>query len=214
VRYKPIWLAPAEVAALRTELLGACRDADWAVLCGALPDGAPDDLYALLTASLHEAGVRVALNTEWEPLCTVLGRHPDLVVLGRDELEQAAGFPIREPSEAIAAIEQLRRYGATSVLASLAFDHAMLVDDRGAYQAESPGSVADDGVSGGEAAAHARDALLAGFLAGGASGGPALVEAVAWSTAAGTGAMRMPGPRDLNRDAVELTWVDALELAR
>ncbi|HUR01530.1 MAG TPA: hexose kinase [Nonomuraea sp.] len=49
----------------------------------------------------------------------------------------------------------------------------------------------------------AGDAMLAGFLAGGASGEKALVEALAWGAAAVClPGSRMPGPADIRRDGV------------
>ncbi|HEV2342940.1 MAG TPA: hypothetical protein VGS97_02500, partial [Actinocrinis sp.] len=52
----------------------------------------------------------------------------------------------------------------------------------------------------------AGDALLAGFLAAGARGEKALIEAVAWGGAAvGLPGSRMPGPGDIGRDGIRVT---------
>ncbi|MEV4753481.1 1-phosphofructokinase, partial [Streptosporangium sp. NPDC049248] len=55
----------------------------------------------------------------------------------------------------------------------------------------------------------AGDAMLAGFLAAGACGQEALVEALAWATAAvGLPGSRMPGPDDIRRDDVRVIAAD------
>jgi 1-phosphofructokinase len=51
--------------------------------------------------------------------------------------------------------------------------------------------------------------MLAGFLAGGAQGEKALIEALAWATAAvGLPGSRMPSPHDIRRDDVRVTGAD------
>jgi fructose-1-phosphate kinase PfkB-like protein len=47
-------LAPAEIATLHRQVLASAAGAEWAVLCGDLPAGAPEEFYAALTRSLHE----------------------------------------------------------------------------------------------------------------------------------------------------------------
>jgi 1-phosphofructokinase len=54
-------------------------------------------------------------------------------------------------------------------------------------------------------AVGAGDALLAGFLAGGARGPDALAEGIAWAAAAvRLPGSRMPGPADIRRDAIRI----------
>jgi 1-phosphofructokinase len=177
VRRNVMWLTPAAIATLSKELLAASRGADWAVLSGSPPPGEPDDLYALLTRRLHEAGVRVAVDTDWRTLHTLLGCRPELIKLCRSELAQAAGLPVGDRSEALAAIERLRGFGAVTVVAELGADGIVLVDETGTYHAEAAHATPRGTPGGG-------DALLAGLLAGGGSGAAALADAVAWATAA------------------------------
>ena len=82
------------------------------------------------------------------------------------------------------------------MLASLGADGAVLVNGDGVRYGESP---VDDGRS----AVGAGDAMLAGYLAAGVSGGDLLVEALSWGAAAVRfPGSRMPGPSDVERDAV------------
>jgi 1-phosphofructokinase len=185
-------LATSEITALVDELLAAAAGAEWVVLCGPVPAKAPPDLYPRLVRLLQAAPVRVAVSTDWEGLGTLSDDQPDLVVLDLAEVERAAGYPVLEPWEALAAVEPLRDFGRTAVLACLHAEGAVLADGTGSYFA----SVSAPGTAG-----ASRDRLLAGFLAAGGLGRGALVEGMAW--AAG-----------VDRAAVEHTWVDTLELTR
>jgi len=96
------------------------------------------------------------------------------------------------------AARELRSWGAGAVLASLGADGAVLVDDDGVSIGNAP-------VDRPRSAVGAGDALLAGFLAAGAKGGAALVEALAWGAAAvSLPGSRMPGPDDLQRHRVRI----------
>jgi 1-phosphofructokinase len=200
-------LSDAEVAQLTSTLLEAADGADWAVLSGSLPPGAPADLYATLTKRLHAQGVRVAIDTDGLGLPATFAAAPDVVKPNRGELAQASGMAVASRADALLAVRRVRVAGARTVLASLGADGALLVDDTGAYH------------GGAEVSAHrstvgAGDAMLAGFLAAGGSGVEALAEAVAWGTAAvSLPGSRMPAPTDLDRDAVKTTQLDTEEVA-
>ncbi|HET8977441.1 MAG TPA: 1-phosphofructokinase [Solirubrobacteraceae bacterium] len=199
-------LADGEIAALTDTLLDAAAGAEWAVLSGSLPPGAPNDLYASLTRALHAQGVRVAVDTEGDLVRRTLAAAPDLIKPNRSELGEAAGgAAVRTLSEALAAIAQLRRAGARSVLASLGGDGAVLVDSSGVHHAHAE-VVARSTVGAG-------DAMLAGFLAAGGAGPDALAEAVAWGAAAVTlPGSRMPTPTDIDRSAVMTQSLNPLEV--
>jgi 1-phosphofructokinase len=84
------------------------------------------------------------------------------------------------------------------VLASLGADGAVLVDEDGVTIGTAP-------VSEPRSTVGAGDALLAGFLAAGARGAPALAEGLAWGAAAvRLPASRMPRPDDIRRDIVRI----------
>jgi 1-phosphofructokinase len=201
-------LSPIEVASLAGTLLLAAAGAEWAVLSGSLPPGAPADLYASLTRRLRVAGVRVAIDTDGPLLRAALAARPDLVKPNRRELEEASGLPVRDPADALVAIERLRAAGAASVLASLGPDGAVLVEAAGAHHGAAV--VADT-----RSTVGAGDALLAGFLAAGGAGPAALAEAVAWGAAAvSLPGSRMPVPSDLDRAAVRIVPLEAPEVAR
>jgi 1-phosphofructokinase len=201
-------LSDAEVAQLTDALLQAACGADWAVLSGSLPPGAPADWYATLTVALHDQGVNVAVDTDGAGLPATFAAAPDLVKPNQRELAQASGMPVGSRAEALAAVHRIRAAGARTVLASLGADGALLVEPDRAHHGGAE-------VSAQRSTVGAGDAMLAGFLAAGGSGVEALAEAVAWGTAAvSLPGSRMPGPTDLDRDAVKTTQLNTEEVAR
>lgn len=189
-------LTAAEFDAVAAAVLGSAGTADWVVMCGSLPPDVPVDVYAGLTAQFAAAGIRVAVDTSGPALLSAVAAGPDLVKPNRDELAEAVGAPLTELGDVIEAAQTLRERGAGAVLASLGADGALLVDDDGVLLAQGTQIEPRSTVGAG-------DALLAGFLAGGARGENALTEAVAWGGAAvGLPGSRMPGPADIRREGI------------
>jgi 1-phosphofructokinase len=184
-----------QVAAAVLRCAGA---ADWVVMCGSLPPDVAVDVYAHLVRQFTAAGIRVAVDTSGPALLTAVAAGPDLVKPNREELAEAVGAPLATLGEVIDAARELRSLGARAVLASLGADGAVLVDDDGVTLARGP-------IIEPRSAVGAGDALLAGFLAGGGRGSAALVEAVAWGTAAANlPGSRMPAPADIRRAGVRI----------
>ncbi|HXA60391.1 MAG TPA: 1-phosphofructokinase [Streptosporangiaceae bacterium] len=172
--------------------------ADWLVVCGSLPPGVPDGIYADLCQSVSAAGVRVAVDTSGPPLLAAVDAGPDLIKPNREELAEAIGHPVDTVADVVEAARWLRGLGARTVLVSLGADGAVLVDEDGVTTGEAH-------VSAPKSTVGAGDALLAGFLAAGARGAEALAEGLAWGAAAvSLPASRMPGPQDLRRDLVQI----------
>ena len=191
-------LTAGELAALARVTVDASAGAAWLAVSGSLPPGVPADFYARLIASLRPVGVRIALDTSGEPFEHALAAGPDVVKPNRDELAEAVGRSVATLGEAVEGAELLREKGAGAVLASLGADGAVLVDGTGATHAEARVDVPRSAVGAG-------DALLAGFLAAGGAGVPALVEALAWGAAAtALPGSQMPTPADLHRQAVHV----------
>jgi 1-phosphofructokinase len=161
-----------------------------------------------LTVALHQQGVQVAVDTDGPGLSATFAAGPDLVKPNQRELAQASGMPVGSRAEALAAVDRIRSAGARTVLASLGAEGALLIERGCAYHGSAR-------VSAQRSTVGAGDATLAGFLAAGGSGVDALAEAVAWGTAAvSLPGSRMPGPTDLDRDAVKTTQLNTQEVAR
>lgn len=189
-------LSRGEVDALVGATVAAAQDADWVVLSGSLPPGAPEDLYARLIAVLP---CRVALDSSGAPFAAALAAGPALVKPNREELVSATGLPVTTVGEAVTASRCLLVLGAAAVLASLGSDGAVLVQPDGTWYGEA---AVDAPVS----SVGAGDTALAGFLSAGGRGPAALRAALAF----GAAAVRMPGsrvprPEDLDLTAVRVT---------
>ncbi|MER5643920.1 1-phosphofructokinase [Streptosporangium sp. NPDC002524] len=195
-------LSPAELDTIAEAVLGAASSADWVVASGSLPPEVPADVYARLCERFSEAGINVAVDTSGPALVSALAEAPALVKPNREELGEATGIVISSLGDAIKAAENLRARGAGAVLASLGADGAILLQDDQIWHGQCP--VAEP-----RSTVGAGDAMLAGFLAGGARGESALVEALAWATAAvGLPGSRMPSPHHIHRDDVRVTGAD------
>ncbi|MEU0952441.1 1-phosphofructokinase [Streptomyces niveus] len=194
-------LTPAEseslLSALGDHAVGA--DGDWIACCGSLPRGLGPQWYAELVARAHAAGARIALDTSGASLLAALKERPDVVKPNADELATAVGRPLATVGDALKAAEELRTYGARSVLASLGADGQLLVSDAGAYFGSAAVAAVRSNVGAG-------DASLAGFLAAGGTGPDALASAVAHGAAAVQlpGSV-MPSPADLDPRAVTVS---------
>jgi 1-phosphofructokinase len=138
------------------------------------------------------------VDTSGAALLAAVDAGPDLVKPNRQELAAAVGAPLATLDDVVVAAEKLRSRGVRAVLASLGSDGAVLVDDSGAlFCAADP----IEPVS----TVGAGDALLAGFLAAGARGSGALIEAMAWARAAvGLPGSQMPGPHDVGREGIRV----------
>lgn len=191
-----------EVQRLLEATRTAIQGAQWLAVCGSIPSGAPEDLYAHAVRRARDAGIRVAVDTSGGPLTAVLAAAPDVVKPNDEELAGVTGRPLRRLGDVVRGAEELRHRGVGAVLVSLGRHGALLVDDDGAAHARTPPVVPRSNVGAG-------DATLAGFLAAGGAGREALRTAVAFGAAAarlpGTA---MPTPADVDPDAVEVSDVD------
>ncbi|MCL7380084.1 1-phosphofructokinase [Streptomyces sp. 35G-GA-8] len=193
-----------ELTAVESEsLLSTIRThagaAAWIACCGSLPRGLAPEWYAELVARAHRAGARIALDTSGPSLLAALRERPDVVKPNAEELAQAVGRPLATVGDAVKAAEELRTFGAGSVLASLGADGQLLVSEAGTYFGSAAVAAVRSNVGAG-------DASLAGFLAAGGEGPDALASAVAHGAAAVQlpGSV-MPSPADLDPSAVTVT---------
>jgi 1-phosphofructokinase len=196
-------LSPGEIERLIQFTVEASVGADWVALCGALPPGAPDDLYATLVTELHRAGVRVAVDTSGAALVTAIGARPDLIKPNEGELAEAIADPIQTLGDVATGARRLLDRGVGQVLVSLGSEGAVSVADSSVLRAWTARVVPRSTVGAG-------DATLAGFLSAWERQPAALRTAVAWGAAAvklpGTA---MPGPADIDVDGVTIEELDA-----
>ncbi len=174
-----------EADALAEAVLARLGRSDWVVASGSLPGGVAADFYADLGTRVRAAGGRFALDSSGEALRQGIKGLPDLVKPNLDELAELVGSSLPTLAGAVAAAGELRATTGGAVLVSLGAAGALLVDGGPPLHAETRGPV------GVRSSIGAGDNLLAGYLSA-AQGGvdarvdrqSALVEAVAWGTAA------------------------------
>ncbi len=205
----------AEVLPLHLELMAQAvlvraSGADWTVLAGSLPVGAPPGFYADLVQRLREAGGRVAVDTSEAPLQALVGAlpgsAPDLMKPNGEELASFTGGDPDElesdPRATAEAARQLIGRGVGAVLATLGGNGAVLVTPEGAWHATPPPTTVVSTVGAG-------DSSLFGYLLGDIRGLPAperLALAVAYgSAAAGLPGTTIPLPSQLRTELVGVT---------
>lgn len=191
-------LGPDELDACIDAVLRHATGADWVVACGSLPPGVADDFYARLGKHLSQAGIPFAVDTSGPALWAALGGPPTLIKPNLFELAEAVGRTPATLGQVVDAAFVLREQAPVAVLASLGPDGAVLVDGDVVVHGEATVLTRRSTVGAG-------DALLAGFLAGGAHGAGALAEALAWGAAAvRQPGSRMPHPGDIDRSDVHI----------
>jgi len=200
-----------------TDLEDALRhragSADWIVLAGSLPPGAPTDWYSHLVEVLRKTAARVAVDTSDAPLQALVSRldvaPPHLMKPNGEELASFTGEDAdvleSDPVQAARAARILVEQGVESVLVTLGGNGAVLVTGDGAWHATPPPTTVVSTVGAG-------DSSLFGYLLGDVRGrGPAqrLALAVAYgSAAAGLPGTTIPHPAQVRADDVPVRELD------
>ncbi len=184
---------PATLDALAATLHELAASAEWVVLAGSLPPGAPAGWYADLVADLRTV-TRVAVDTSEEPLTALVARlspetAPHLMKPNGEELASFTGGDAdlleSDPAAAATAARTLVDAGVTDVLATLGGHGAVLVTAEGAWHATPPPTEVVSTVGAG-------DSSLFGYLLGGLRGqDPA--DRLALAVAYGSAAAALPG---------------------
>ncbi|MEZ2188987.1 1-phosphofructokinase family hexose kinase [Corynebacterium sp. CCM 9204] len=190
-------LSPSAVKAVEEALIIAAGAADWVVLSGSLPAGAPHGWYQHLLGLVRETfpKVPVAVDTSDRPLLELADRirdgapAPTLIKPNGHELGQITGIDgtkiersatVGDFSPAVDGALQVLGYGVERVLVTLGAAGAVLVTAEGAWTTPSPTVKPVSTVGAG-------DCTLAGYLMAesrGATPPVALAEAVALGAAA------------------------------
>lgn len=206
-------VTPEVLLGLTEALRRRAASADWIVLAGSLPPGAPVEWYADLVATLRGAGARLAVDTSDAPLRALVerlpGSAPHLMKPNGEELASfTGGDPVvleSHPAAAAAAARTLVDRGVESVLATLGPLGAVLVTADGAWHAAPPPTTVVSTVGAG-------DSSLFGYLLGEIqhqSPTQRLALAVAYgSAAAGLPGTTIPHPSQVRPELVSVTDLD------
>lgn len=200
-------VTPSLLAELTEALRRRAATAEWVVLAGSLPPGAPPEWYADLVVALRATGGRVAVDTSDAPLRSLVDRlpaaAPHLMKPNGEELASFTGADPelleRDPAAAARAAATLVDAGVETVLATLGGHGAVLVDAEGAWHATPPPTEVVSTVGAG-------DSSLFGYLLGELRQQPPadrLALAVAYgSAAAGLPGTTIPQPQHVRPDLV------------
>jgi 1-phosphofructokinase len=198
------------------EALVRRADADWTVLAGSLPPGAPPEWYAELVTALRGVGARVAVDTSDAPLKALIdalsstrASAPHLMKPNGEELASFTGHHADElesdPQAAAEAARDLVARGVEAVLVTLGPHGAVLVNRDGAWHATPPPTRVVSTVGAG-------DSSLFGYLLGDVTRrdpDDRLALAVAYgSAAAGLPGTTIPHPWQVKTDLVRVTPLD------
>ena len=206
-------VTPEVLRGLTESLLRRAASADWIVLAGSLPPGAPAGWYAELVGVLREHGARVAVDTSEAPLRALVdglpGSAPHLMKPNGEELASfTGGDPDLLESDAHAAAKAARTLvdrGVETVLATLGGNGAVLVTEFGAWHATPPPTTVVSTVGAG-------DSSLFGYLLGDIrqrTPAQRLALAVAYgSAAAGLPGTTIPHPSQVTPELVSVRDLD------
>jgi 1-phosphofructokinase len=212
-------VSPHHLDRLRAALHQRAQKAQWVVLAGSLPPGAPEGWYADLVADLADVPAKVAVDTSGAPLAALAGRldqaAPDLMKPNGEELATLAGGPDApaldgaaieaDPAVAAAAARRLVDRGVGAVLATLGAGGAVLVTAEGAWHATPPPTTVVSTVGAG-------DSSLFGYLLGDLQGA-APADRLRMAVAYGSAAAGLPGTTIPTPDHVRPELVSVVELA-
>ena len=173
-------VSETELEMLLDKIRYLSRSAEAVVFAGSLPRGVADGFYGEAARELARRGVRVALDTEGEPLRLGLEAEPWLVSPNQHEAEQLVGQELFDDEDFLMALDTIAEMGARNVHITLENGCFALVREERRirrYKAVTPRLEPVSVVGAG-------DALLAQWLTAVLDGSPA-EEALRLAAAAG-----------------------------
>ena len=118
--------------------LAYCQNFGIVAVCGSLPRGVSPELFADWLNQLHQAGVKVVLDSSNAALTAGLKAHPWLVKPNHRELEAWIGHPLNSLDEIIAAAKRLKAEGIANVIISMGENGSLWLNDQAVIQAQPP----------------------------------------------------------------------------
>jgi 1-phosphofructokinase/tagatose 6-phosphate kinase len=112
-------VSEAELEILLDKLRYLARGADAIVFAGSLPRGVGDAFYADAARELARRSVRVALDSEGEPLRLGVDAEPWLVAPNQHEAEQLVGQELNDEEDFLMALDTIAELGARNVLVTV-----------------------------------------------------------------------------------------------
>jgi 1-phosphofructokinase family hexose kinase len=174
-----------ELDAVEQAVCKRLAKAEWLMLCGSLPPGAPPDFYRRLILSAHRNNVSTLLDTDGEALVLGLEAKPTVIAPNQQEAERLLSKALLTRSHFLDAVERMHAMGAQSVLMSLGARGAMGLEGERVWEAVPPRVDAVCPIGAG-------DALAAAFVYARRKK-KEFFDALRWGVAAGTASAKLPG---------------------
>jgi 6-phosphofructokinase 2 len=188
-------LTYAERAQCVDELRAAAASAQFAVVSGSLPAGAPNDFYQQIADVCCDLGTRLILDTSGTGLQHITSG-VFLLKPSVRELRECVGRELATEAEQVAAAQEIVRHRqAQVVVVSLGENGALLVTSHAAQRIPAIKMRSGSGVGAG-------DAMIAAITVGLSRGWP-LSKSVRFGVAAGAAMLMTPGTAVCNRADVE-----------
>jgi 6-phosphofructokinase 2 len=175
-------------------------EGDWVIASGSLPNGVPEEAYALVGRIVTKRAKRFVLDTSGPALLAALDQGGiELIKPSLGEMEHLIGRELKDPAEQdIEAMNLVRRGAARLVAVTLGRDGALLATRDGVYRMPAMDVPMHSSVGAGDAFLAAMTLALAR--------GSEPADALAWGTAAGATAIACAGTARLRRADVEARY--------
>ncbi len=118
--------------------LAYCQSFDIVAVCGSLPRGVTPDLFADWLKQLHQAGIKVVLDSSNAALTAGLSARPWLVKPNHRELEAWVGYTLNSLEEIVSAAKKLKAQGIANVIISMGAQGSVWLSDEAVIQAQPP----------------------------------------------------------------------------
>jgi len=118
--------------------LAYCKEFDIVAVCGSLPRGVTPELFADWLLQLHQAGVKVVLDSSNAALTAGLKANPWLVKPNHRELESWVGHSLPTLNDIIVAAKKLKAQGIANVIVSMGANGSLWLSDNAVVQAQPP----------------------------------------------------------------------------
>ena len=118
--------------------LAYCKSFDIVAVCGSLPRGVTPDLFADWLKQLHQAGIKVVLDSSNAALTAGLSARPWLVKPNRRELEAWVGYTLNSQEEIVSVAKKLKAQGIAHVIISMGAQGSVWLSDEAVIQAQPP----------------------------------------------------------------------------
>jgi len=165
------------------------------LLTGSRPPGVPANFFSRMIQLAADHGVRTLLDSSEESLKLGITAHPNVTKPNRPEAEQLLGRTLLSRTQSMAAVNEIRAMGAERVLLSLADQGVIAAWEEGLIEAVPPSFEAGCPIGAGD--------VLVATYAWATTQGKSFVDALRWSVAAATAAVRKQGLQFASLDEIE-----------